>query len=73
MRFLENYTLLYIEDKEEIRNNYGNYFKNVFGDVYLASSAEEGLALYKVHKPQVLIADISLKGMDGWIQFNKTD
>lgn len=65
MNILQNHSLLYIEDEDEIRNNYSKYFTQVFGNVYLAASAEEGLILYERYQPKVIIVDVSLKKMDG--------
>lgn len=60
-----NYTVLFIEDEENIRKNYVEYLGGYFKEVYEASSAEEALIIYKEKKPDLMIVDIHLPEQNG--------
>jgi two-component system, OmpR family, response regulator VanR len=70
MEYLNRFTLLYIEDEEEISNNFFEYFKTFFKDVYLSANGKDGLALYKRYKPDVVILDINIPEING-LEFAK--
>ncbi|CAA6810263.1 MAG: DNA-binding response regulator [uncultured Sulfurovum sp.] len=59
------YTLLYVEDDLAVRKQITEFLKRYYKEVYEASSAEEGLELYKRQKPHILLLDIHLGGMSG--------
>ncbi len=62
---LRSHTILYVEDERPIRENMCEYLGNFFAKVYAAADGEEGLAIYRKHKPDVLILDIDLPKCDG--------
>ena len=62
---MNSYTLLYIEDDNEVRQYISSFLKRYFKEVYQSASAEEGLKLYKKHQPDILLLDINLGGMSG--------
>jgi len=59
------YKVLFIEDEELLRNNYTEYLKILFEEVYNAKDGEEGLALYTKIKPDILIVDINIPKING--------
>lgn len=59
------YTVLFIEDEQEIRNNYIRYLKRHYEDVYEAIDGEEGYAIYKAKSPDIMIVDINLPKLSG--------
>lgn len=62
---MKEYTLLYAEDEEEIREAYTEYFKSLFKSVYAASDGREALKFYKEKKPDILVFDITMPYLDG--------
>lgn len=67
---LKNYNLLYIEDEKGIRDQYEDFFKTIFNNVYVSDTAEEGYELYLKTNPDIIILDIRLPG-DSGIDFAK--
>lgn len=62
---LSKLTIIYIEDEDEIRSYIEEFFKRYTNKIYSAKSAEEGLELYNLHKPDLMIVDINLPKMNG--------
>ncbi|MCH9813389.1 MAG: response regulator transcription factor [Epsilonproteobacteria bacterium] len=60
-----NYSLLYIEDKDEVRAKYLYYFKQNYEKVYEAPNAKKALEIYKLYKPRIIICDINLPDING--------
>jgi DNA-binding NarL/FixJ family response regulator len=59
-------TLLVVEDDPAIALTLSEYFEAVGYGVVHAASAEKGICLLKDYRPHLLIADISLPGMNGY-------
>ena len=59
------YTLLFVEDEVMIRRIAISFLKPYFLDIYEAKDGEEGLELYREHKPDIIITDIEMPKMDG--------
>ena len=59
-------TLLVVEDDPAIALTLSEYFEAVGYGVVHAASAEKGLSLLEDYRPHLLIADISLPGMNGY-------
>lgn len=57
---LSNFTLLYVEDEEGIRNNINDILKHLFKEIYLAKNIKEALTLYEQNKPDLIITDIKM-------------
>jgi len=58
--------ILIIEDTENNRILLGRRLKPKGHVVVLAEDAESGLALVPVEKPDIILMDVGLPGMDGW-------
>lgn len=65
LSILKNYSILYVEDEIEIRNNFVEYLESYFSMVYVASDGLEAILLYEQHHPDVLLLDINLPHVDG--------
>ncbi len=59
------YSILFIEDEYDIRQNYVKYLKRYFLNVYEARDGEQALKIYKDKKPDILIIDINLPKLSG--------
>ncbi|PLY05680.1 MAG: DNA-binding response regulator [Arcobacter sp.] len=62
---LSNFTLLYVEDEEGIRNNINDILKHLFKEIYIAKNAKEAFALYETNKPDLIITDIRMPNETG--------
>jgi len=63
---MENkYTILYAEDNDSIRENYVSFLKSYFGKVYEANNGTTALELYNKNRPDVLLLDINMPGING--------
>ncbi len=60
-----NYTILFVEDEKEIRQNYVIYLKKYFKDVFEASDGVMAYEIYKSKKPNIMIVDINLPKLNG--------
>jgi len=70
------YTILFVEDEEEVRENYVLYLENFFESVYQAKDGKEAYEIYKDKKPDIMIVDINLpylNGIDLLKEIRKTD
>jgi len=65
------YKLLYVEDEDEVRQNYSEYLSRYFHTIYEAADALQALKIYKKEKPDILIIDINLPQISG-LEFLKT-
>lgn len=60
-----NISLLFVEDNETIRFLYNRLLSKRVARFYIGENGLEGLKLYKEHKPDLIITDISMPVMDG--------
>ncbi len=58
-------TILYVEDEDGVRRGFTKALGRYAKEVYEASNGEEGIALYKEHKPDIVVTDIKMPKMDG--------
>ncbi len=64
--YLKKLSILYVEDDESIRALLCKFFLKRHGiELIPAVNGAEGLTLFKLHKPDVVITDISMPIMDG--------
>ena len=62
---MRDYSILYIEDDEEVRKHISEFLHRYCTVVYSCDSGEEGLLLYHEHQPDIILLDINLPGMSG--------
>lgn len=62
---LKNYTLLFVENENGIRENFREYFELLFQKVYTAKDGVEALEVYNSSKIDLIITDIKMPNMDG--------
>ncbi len=58
-------TILYAEDEELTRKNYARYLKRYFDEVIEAKDGCEAFRLYQDKRPDILLLDIDMPGLDG--------
>lgn len=61
----EKYNLLYVEDNKEISEEIEFFLKPKFKNSYVAYNGEEGIALFKKYRPELIITDIQMPVMNG--------
>jgi len=62
---LKDVSVLYVEDDDETREELELVLQNWFKHFYVAENGEEGLRLYKEHRPDIVISDIQMPKMNG--------
>lgn len=60
-----NYSLLYVEDDEGVRNVNSRILKRMFKVVYEAVNGLDGIEKYEKNKPDIIITDIKMPLLDG--------
>jgi DNA-binding response OmpR family regulator len=63
------YSILYVEDNEEVLQTYAAFMSRSFEDVYIARDAKEAMEIYKNQKPDILVIDIRLSEDESGIDF----
>jgi DNA-binding response OmpR family regulator len=61
----KDFTILYIEDDDGIRDINLNTFKRMFKKAYEAKDGKIGYEIYLQEKPDIIITDIKMPEMDG--------
>ena len=61
----QDFSVLYIEDDDEVRDVIFSMLKRLFGDAYEAKDGIEGFKKYKEHRPDIVITDIKMPKLDG--------
>jgi DNA-binding response OmpR family regulator len=62
---MHNYSIVYVEDDDEIRHYITSFLERYCREVYACDSAESGLELYEKYAPDILLLDINLGGISG--------
>ena len=63
--FLKNLSILYVEDNSSIQDEIIYFLKHKVAKLFIASNGEEGLAIFKEKKPNLIITDISMPLLNG--------
>jgi len=62
---LQNFTILYVEDDEMVRQNAVEYLRRIAKEVLQAKDGKEAIVLWKEHKPDIIITDINMPRLNG--------
>ena len=62
---LSNFTVLYVEDEDMVRKNAIEYLSRICKEVIQAKDGKEAIKLWKKHKPDIIITDISMPKLNG--------
>ena len=62
---LKNFTILYVEDEEMVRKSAVEYLERVAKEVLEAKDGKEAINLWREHKPDIIITDISMPRLNG--------
>jgi DNA-binding response OmpR family regulator len=62
---LKNFTILYVEDEEDVRRNAVEYLRRICKEVLEAKDGKEAISIWKEHKPDIIITDISMPHLNG--------
>jgi DNA-binding NtrC family response regulator len=58
-------SVLIVDDDADLLKAVGDYFERLGYEVWREDSGESALEAYKVHRPEVVILDVKLPGLDG--------
>ncbi|WP_456451276.1 response regulator transcription factor [Hydrogenimonas sp.] len=59
------YTVLYVDDVEELRKTYQKFLSRFFQKVFVADNGEEALHIFYKEQPDIVISDIVMPQLDG--------
>ena len=62
---LKKFSVLYVEDDDEIRDQLANFLRRRVGALRIATNGQEGLLAFDAHRPDIVITDILMPVMDG--------
>lgn len=62
---LKQFSLLYVEDDEHIREQLMQFLKRRASVLHVATNGAEGLELYRRHQPDMVVSDILMPEMNG--------
>jgi len=62
---LKNFTILYVEEEEQIRKSAVEFLRRVAKEVLEAKDGKEAIGMWKEHKPDIIITDISMPKLNG--------
>jgi len=63
--YLKKLKVLYVEDDSETREQFREFLCRPLGTLITAEDGEEGLELFRIHKPDIVVTDILMPRMDG--------
>jgi len=62
---LKQFSLLYIEEDETTAHAFLSEFEKFFKSVFVARSAEEGISIFEISHPDIVVTDLQLSSLDG--------
>ena len=57
---LKSTSVLYVEDDPDIREQLSQFLKRRVAKLYTATNGQEGLDIWRLHKPEVVVTDIMI-------------
>jgi YesN/AraC family two-component response regulator len=61
----QNFTMLYVEDEENVRDMMESLLKEFFSAIYVAKSGQEGLEIFKANTIDIVLTDLEMPIMNG--------
>jgi len=65
MQSCEHISVLYVEDDAITRHNISIMLKRSVSQLYTAANGQEGLELFQIHRPDIVVTDIAMPVMNG--------
>jgi PAS domain S-box-containing protein len=65
MKSHEHATILVIDDEKDLRDGCDRIIRRMNCKVLTAATGEEGLNLYREHRPSIVLTDLKMPGIDG--------
>ena len=62
-QYLKNFSLLYVEDEEEVRTLFSKLIERRVGKLLTASNGQEGLEMFREHRPDLVITDMAMPNL----------
>lgn len=62
---LKKFTVLYVEDDADIRDQLAHFLKRRVGTLHIATNGQEGLDAFQAYHPDIVVTDILMPIMDG--------
>ncbi len=62
---LKKFSVLYVEDDEDIRDQLAHFLKRRVGALHIASNGQEGLLAFEANRPDIVVSDILMPVMNG--------
>ena len=67
----KDFTILYVEDDNDIREETESFLKLIFKDVFVATNGNDGVQAFYAHSPDIILTDLKMPKMNG-IEMSKT-
>ncbi|MCY6354161.1 Na-translocating system protein MpsC family protein [Clostridium sp. ZS2-4] len=68
---MKNLKVLFVEDEEITKVMIKKMLKEKFGEVFVAKNGEQGLELFQIYRPQIVITDLKMPVLDGITMIKK--
>lgn len=65
LELLRGLSVLYVEDDEDVRRQLATFLARRVRRVITASDGAEGLAAFRADRPDIVVTDLRMPGMDG--------
>ena len=63
--YLKKLTVLYVEDEDDVREQFTVFLKRFVGVLVTARDGVEGIEAHQAYQPDIIITDIIMPNMDG--------
>ena len=64
---LRQFSILFVDDDADVRDSMASYLGRRVSHIYTAENGEAGLSSFMAMRPDIVISDVRMQGMDGWI------